>query len=135
MDSVSLLFRRIGKISGGRDSARRQRHAAVHDRHLYRPDFTRGSGFPSFRSDQIRSGHLVRMACRLDYRHGVVSLLLSESSENPLSSSITEFSFSQVHPVFPAKYSPILAIKASASCFIASGNAESTGAVSKLSVP
>ena len=79
MDSVSLLFRRIGKISGGRDSARRQRHAAVHGRYLHRSDPAGGTGLRPFCLDRFASGNMGLLARRLDHRHGTVPFLLPQT--------------------------------------------------------
>ena len=80
-DTVPVLFCRIRQIGGGWDSARYKRHASVYGRHLYRSYSACSPGLSFFGSDQIRRGHMVCMACRVDNRHGAIHFLLPKGMQ------------------------------------------------------
>ena len=78
VDSVAFLFRDFREISGGRDSAGSERHAAVCDRYLYGSDLARGSGLYSVGMASILHRDLVFLAHRVDDRNGYFGAVLLE---------------------------------------------------------
>lgn len=78
MDTVAFLFCGFRQTGCRRHPSRHQRHEAVYDGNLYRPDPSCRFVLRSVRYDKFRDGHLVFLAHRLEHRHRAVCLLLQE---------------------------------------------------------